>query len=61
MKQSPALFTRASTPPNFALILTKTSAILSAEVKSTVKVVTSLGKEALSFSRLSVFKSSATT
>ena len=61
MKQSPALFTRASTPPNSALILLKTSEIFSAEVKSTAKVVTSFGNKAFSFSRLSVFKSSAIT
>ena len=61
MKQSPALFTRASTPPNFALMLAKTSAILSAEVKSASKVVTLVEKVVSSFLRLSAFTSSATT
>ena len=61
MKQSPALFTRASTPPNFALMLLKTSAILSAEVRSTLNVVTFVEKIVSSFLRFSEFRSRATT
>ena len=55
------MFTRASTPPNFVFMLLKTSAIFSADVKSTVKVVTLVENVAANFSRFAAFISSATT